>query len=135
MESDLLKDYEKFVDEVTSYASKNPKNFIDEVERIEEQGVNPARLLTASVGLSGESGEFSDIVKKIVFQGKEMNEDVVKHLRSELGDIMWYVANACMALEISFDDVIATNVKKLEKRYPGGSFNVHHSENRQEGDL
>ena len=51
MESDLLKDYEKFVDEVTSYASKNPKNFIDEVERIEEQGVNPARLLTASVGL------------------------------------------------------------------------------------
>ena len=135
MESDLLKDYEKFVDEVTSYASKNPKNFIDEVERIEEQGVNPARLLTASVGLSGESGEFSDIVKKIVFQGKEMNEDVVKHLRSELGDIMWYVANACMALEISFDDVIATNVKKLEKRYPGGSFDVHYSENRQEGDL
>ena len=93
MESDLLKDYEKFVDEVTSYASKHPKNFIDEVERIEEQGVNPARLLTASVGLSGESGEFSDIVKKIVFQGKEMNEDVLRNqinslIRDEIQEVI-----------------------------------------------
>ena len=134
MESDLLKDYEKFVDEVTSYASKHPKNFIDEIERIEEQGVNPARLLTASVGLSGESGEFSDIVKKIVFQGKEMNEDVVKHLRSELGDIMWYVAQACMALEVDMDDVLDTNIKKLEKRYPDGHFSEFYSENRKKGD-
>ena len=78
MEGDLLTDYEEFVNEVTSYASKNPKNFIDEIERIEEQGVNPARLLTSSVGLSGESGEFSDIVKKVVFQGKEIDDDVVE---------------------------------------------------------
>ena len=134
MESDLLKDYEKFVDEVTSYASKHPKNFIDEVERIEEQGVNPARLLTASVGLSGESGEFSDIVKKIVFQGKEMNEDVVKHLRSELGDIMWYVAQGCVALGTSIEELVDINTAKLESRYPGG-FEAFRSENRSKDDI
>ena len=134
MESDLLKDYEKFVDEVTSYASKNPKNFIDEVERIEEQGVNPARLLTASVGLSGESGEFSDIVKKVVFQGQEIDDDVVKHLRSELGDIMWYVAQGCLALDTTIEELIDINVAKLESRYPGG-FSMFRSENRRKDDI
>ena len=134
MESDLLKDYEKFVDEVTSYASKNPKNFIDEVERIEEQGVNPARLLTASVGLSGESGEFSDIVKKVVFQGKEIDDDVVKHLRSSLGDIMSYVAQGCLALDTTIEELIDINVAKLESRYPGG-FSMFRSENRRKDDI
>ena len=134
MEGDLLTDYEEFVNEVTSYASKNPKNFIDEIERIEEQGVNPARLLTASVGLSGESGEFSDIVKKVVFQGKEIDDDVVKHLRSELGDIMWYVAQGCLALDTSIEELIDINVAKLESIYPGG-FSMFRSENRNKDDI
>lgn len=134
MEGDLLTDYEEFVNEVTSYASKNPKNFIDEIERIEEQGVNPARLLTASVGLSGESGEFSDIVKKVVFQGKEIDDDVVKHLRSELGDIMWYVAQGCLALDTSIEELIEINTAKLESRYPGG-FEAFKSENRSKDDI
>ena len=134
MEGDLLTDYEEFVNEVTSYASKNPKNFIDEIERIEEQGVNPSRLLTASVGLSGESGEFSDIVKKVVFQGKEIDDDVVKHLRSELGDIMWYVAQGCLALDTSIEELIEINTAKLESRYPGG-FEAFKSENRSKDDI
>jgi NTP pyrophosphatase (non-canonical NTP hydrolase) len=134
MEGDLLTDYEEFVNEVTSYASKNPKNFIDEIDRIEEQGVNPARLLTASVGLSGESGEFSDIVKKVVFQGKEIDDDVVKHLRSELGDIMWYVAQGCLALDTTIEELIDINVAKLESRYPGG-FSMFRSENRRKDDI
>ena len=134
MEGDLLTDYEEFVNEVTSYASKNPKNFIDEIERIEEQGVNPARLLTASVGLSGESGEFSDIVKKVVFQGKEIDDDVVKHLRSELGDIMWYVAQGCLALDTTIEELIDINVAKLESRYPGG-FSMFRSENSNKDDI
>tara|TARA_A100001037_G_scaffold304204_1_gene340277 strand:+ start:7848 stop:8252 length:405 start_codon:yes stop_codon:yes gene_type:complete len=134
MEGDLLTDYEEFVNEVTSYASKNPKNFIDEIDRIEEQGVNPARLLTASVGLSGESGEFSDIVKKVVFQGKEIDDDVVKHLRSELGDIMWYVAQGCLALDTSIEELIEINTAKLESRYPGG-FEAFKSENRSKDDI
>ena len=130
-----FKKYESFVDAVTSDASKDFVNLADRMVELDGQGANIERLLTSAVGISAEGGEFTEIVKKMVFQGKPWNDANKYHLVTELGDIMWYVANACMALEISFDDVIATNVKKLEKRYPGGSFDVHYSENRQEGDL
>ena len=70
----------------------------------------------------------------MVFQGKPWNEDNREHLIIELGDVMWYVAQATMALDISFDEVIETNVKKLQKRYPGGEFNVRNSEVRAAGD-
>ena len=68
-------------------------------------------------------------------RGKPFDAHNKEHMIIELGDLMWYVAQACMALEVDFDEVIATNVRKLEKRYPGGSFDVYYSENRQEGDL
>ena len=130
-----FKRYETFVDAVTSAASKDFVNLADRMVELDGQGANIERLLTSAVGMSAEAGEFTEIVKKMVFQGKPWNGANKHHLITELGDIMWYVANACMALDISFDDVIATNVKKLEKRYPGGSFDVFYSENRQEGDL
>ena len=130
-----FKRYESFVDAVTSDASKDFVNLADRMVELDRQGANIERLLTSAVGISAEGGEFTEIVKMMVFQGKPWNAANKHHLITELGDIMWYVANACMALEISFDDVISTNVKKLEKRYPGGSFDVHYSENRQEGDL
>ena len=130
-----FKRYEAFVDAVTSDASKDFVNLADRMVELDGQGANIERLLTAAVGMSAEAGEFTEIVKKMVFQGKPWNGANKHHLITELGDIMWYVANACMALDVSFDDVIATNVKKLEKRYPGGSFDVFYSENRQEGDL
>ena len=92
-------------------------------------------LTTAGVGLAAESGEFLEIVKKMVFQGKPWNEGNREHLIIELGDTMWYVMQACMALDVSLDDVVRRNVEKLEKRYPGGSFDVNHSEHRRAGDL
>ena len=101
---------------------------------LDRQGANIERLLTAAVGISAEGGEFTEIVQKMVFQGKPWNEDNREHLIIELGDVMWYVAQACMALEIDFDDVVKGNVKKLEKRYPGGSFSIDKSENRATGD-
>ena len=85
--------------------------------------------------MSAESGEFLEIVKKMVFQGKPWNSDNREHLIIELGDVMWYVAQACMALDISFDEVLERNVKKLEKRYPGGHFDISDSENRAADDL
>ena len=85
--------------------------------------------------MTAESGEFTEVVKKIVFQGKPYNKDNIFHMKRELGDICWYIAQACMALDTTFDEIIEMNVEKLEKRYPGGEFNVHQSENRQEGDL
>ena len=91
-------------------------------------------LTTAGVGLAAESGEFLEIVKKMVFQGKPWNDDNREHLIIELGDVMWYVAQACMALDISFDEVIEMNVDKLQARYSGGEFDVHKSENRKAGD-
>ena len=130
-----FKRYETFVDAVTSDASKDFVNLADRMVELDGQGANIERLLTSAVGMSAEAGEFTEIVKKMVIQGKPWNGANKHHLITELADIMWYVANACMALDVSFDDVFATNVKKLEKRYPGGSFDVFYSENRQEGDL
>ena len=96
---------------------------------------NVSQLLTAALGLSAEAGEFTEVVKKIFLQGKPYNEENVFHMKREPGDICWYLAQACMALDTTFDEVIEMNVDKLQARYPGGSFDVHHSENRVEGDV
>ena len=126
--------YEEFVSAVTSEASTNFVDFADRIGDLDRQGANIERLLTAGVGINAEGGEFLEIIKKMVFQGKPWNEDNREHLIIELGDVMWYVAQATMALDISFDEVIETNVNKLKKRYPGGEFNVHNSELRAAGD-
>ena len=127
--------YQKFVDAVTSEESTDFVALADRLVELDEKGANIERLLTAGVGINAEGGEFLEIIKKVIFQGKPWDEANKEHLIIELGDLMWYVANACMALEVSFDDVIARNVKKLEKRYPGVAFDVYYSENRAEGDL
>ena len=127
--------YIHFVDGVTSDSSKDFVYLADRLVELDGKGANIERLTTAGVGLAAESGEFLEIVKKMVFQGKPWNDANREHLIVELGDVMWYVAQACMALDISFDEVIQRNVKKLEKRYPGGSFEIYKSENREEGDL
>ncbi len=127
--------YEKFVDAVTSEASTDFLALSNRLVELDEQGANIERLLTAGVGINAEGGEFLEIIKKMIFQGKPWDGHNKEHLVIELGDLMWYVAQACMALGISFDDVIARNVKKLEARYPGGAFDVYYSENRAEGDL
>ena len=126
--------YLLFVDGVTSDSSKNFVDLADRLGELDREGANIERLTTSGVGLAAESGEFLEIVKKMVFQGKPWNSDNREHLIIELGDVMWYVAQACMALDISFDDIVRGNVKKLEKRYPGGSFSVDKSENRKAGD-
>jgi NTP pyrophosphatase (non-canonical NTP hydrolase) len=126
--------YAEFVDAVTSDASKDFLALSDRLVELDEKGANIERLLTAAVGINAEGGEFMEIVKKMVFQGKPYNEDNREHLIIELGDIMWYVAQACLALNISLDEVVARNVTKLLKRYPEGAFDVYFSENRAEDD-
>ena len=127
--------YTQFVDAVTSEASTDFLALSDRLVQLDEKGANIERLLTAGVGINAEGGEFLEIIKKMIFQGKPWNADNKEHLIIELGDLMWYVAQACMALEVSFDEVVARNVTKLEKRYPGGAFDVYYSENREVGDL
>ena len=127
--------YALFVDGVTADSSKDYKSFLESLSTLDGEGSNIHRLLTAAVGISAEGGEFMEIVKKIIFQGKPWNDDNREHLIIELGDVMWYVMQACKALHVSLDEVIECNVDKLKKRYPGGEFNVYQSENRKEGDL
>ena len=127
--------YIQFVDAVTSEPSKDFEAFVYRLQELEGEEFPAERLLTASVGMCAEAGEFTEIVKKICFQGKPVNEENLFHLKRELGDIMWYVAQACIGLNISLDEVLAMNVEKLKARYPGGDFDVHCSENRKEGDV
>ena len=126
--------YEEFVDAVTSDASTDFVALSDRLVELDRKGANIERLLTAGVGINAEGGEFLEIIKKMVFQGKAWNADNREHLIIELGDIMWYVAQATMALGISMEDVLDTNIKKLAKRYPEGTFDAYYSENRAADD-
>jgi len=119
-----LTEYQKFVESVTSDESNKLDDMVKRLTELELMDVNTALLLTSSIGLSSEGGEFSEIVKKTIFQGKPFNEDVRFHLLRELGDILWYWSNACRALDINPDEVLHENVRKLESRYPGGEFDT-----------
>jgi len=140
-----LNKYSKFVEAVTSSASDDLTTFISRLDQVDagdgplagKQGpdINVPLLLTACLGLAAEAGEFIEVPKKVFFQGKPLTEEAVFHMKRELGDVMWYWINACRALNLDPNEVIAENVRKLESRYPGGSFDAHYSENRKEGDL
>lgn len=135
MDNEFFANYIKFVNSVTSEQSRQYTAFEKSLYTIKtEHLVPPERLLTATLGLSAEAGEFGDLVKKCIFQGKELNEENKLHMKKELGDIMWYMAQACLALGVTLDDVIKTNIEKLEKRYPNG-FEKIRSENKERFDV
>lgn len=144
MKIDLTR-YQDFVEVVTSKPSNDLTTFMNRLDELDANfdhaqnqhgpDINVPLLLTAALGLAAETGEFCEIPKKIYFQGKPLNDENVFHMKRELGDVIWYWVNACRALGLDPNDVIAENVKKLEARYPGGSFDPYYSENRQQGDL
>jgi len=134
MKIDLNK-YTEFVQAVTSSESNNTGDMKTAIDRLEDSDVNISLLLTGAVGISAEGGEFMEIVKKCIFQGKPLDDDTQYHAKRELGDIMWYWVNACRALNVDPNIVIQMNIDKLKARYPGGNFDAHYSENRKEGDL
>jgi NTP pyrophosphatase (non-canonical NTP hydrolase) len=128
--------YIEFVRQTTSPASSNYADLISRLSQLEvEFNADVPRLLTAALGMTAEAGEFTEVVKKIFLQGKPYNEENVFHLKRELGDICWYLAQACMALDTNFEEVLQMNFEKLSARYPEGTFDVYRSENRVEGDL
>jgi len=130
-----LKKYTDFVEGVTSKASSDMDTFVDSMKRVQENGINAPLFLVAAMGMSGETGEFSEIAKKVVFHGKEITPELHLHLQKELGDVIWYWTNACRALGVDPNEIIANNVSKLEARYPGGKFDAWHSDNRKDGDI
>lgn len=141
---DLTK-YQEFVLAVTSQESKDLTSFMNRLDLLDGQEdsthnntwtyVNVPLLITAGFGLGSEGGEFQEIVKKILFQGKPLTEETKFHMKRELGDVIWYWINACNALDINPNDVIAENVNKLKARYPGGEFDAYYSENRKKDDI
>ena len=131
----LLLDYTRFVDEVTSEESKDPQAFSDALDIIDEtSGLPPERLIIAALGITAEGGEFAEISKKACFQGKPLDDDAQYNMKRELGDVMWYIAQACIALDCTLEDIIYMNIEKLEARYPDG-FDSFRSNNRKEGDV
>jgi NTP pyrophosphatase (non-canonical NTP hydrolase) len=129
-----LTSYTTFVKAVTSDASNDLEAMIQRLRELNEV-CNISLLMTGAIGIASEGGEFSEIVKKCVFQGKPLDDETLFHIKRELGDIAWYFANACRAIGVDPNEVIEENVHKLESRYPGGTFDVYYSENRKEGDL
>lgn len=130
-----INDYARFVDTTTSNESKNFLAFIDSTSKLEAQdNINVPRVMTSAIGMLAESGEFTEVLKKMVFQGKEFNEDNRFHMKRELGDILWYWIQGCIALGYTPDEVMDENIKKLEARYPNG-FEVTRSETREIGDI
>jgi NTP pyrophosphatase (non-canonical NTP hydrolase) len=127
--------YIEFVRQTTSPASSEYPKLVERLNELEGQGADVSRLMTAAFGMSAEAGEFTEVVKKIFLQGKPYNEENVFHMKRELGDLCWYLAQACMALDITFEEVLEMNYEKLSARYPEGTFDVFRSENRVEGDL
>ena len=135
MQVDLNK-YKEFVKEVTSKESNYTSFMHEHQNKLEKDSwVKIALLMTGAIGMASEGGEFNEIVKKCMFQGKPLNNETVYHLKRELGDIIWYWISSCRALDLDPNEVIEENVNKLKARYPGGEFDVHYSENRKQGDL
>ena len=131
-----LNKYKEFVHKVTSLQSNETGALTTQLETLEkDSGVNMALLLTGAIGIASEGGEYAEIVKKCIFQGKPLDDETKFHIKRELGDIMWYWINSCRALGLDPNEVVAENVNKLKARYPGGEFDVHYSENRKQGDL
>ena len=128
--------YIEFVRQTTSPASSDFAQLLARMTELEaNDDADVPRLLTAALGMSAEAGEFTEVVKKIILQGKPYNEENVFHMKRELGDICWYIAQACMALDTNFREIMEMNYEKLSARYPEGAFDVYRSENRVEGDL
>ena len=129
-------EYGKFVISTTSRESLSTTRMMSRLLKLgkEHPNVEFSQLLTASIGMQAESGEFSEVIKKIIFQGKEFTPDEKYHLMRELGDVLWYWVQGCRALGYTPQQVMEENIKKLESRYPNG-FEVVRSEIREEGDI
>lgn len=133
---DSLRCYSEFVKQVTSQESTDLVAFAQRCQELDDSKLcNVPLLMTSAIGLSSEAGEFNEIVKKVVFQGKPMHEDLVFHMKRELGDILWYWTNACRSLNLDPHEVMQENISKLKARFPDGSFDVSRSENRKKNDL
>ena len=128
-------EYIDFVKSVTSKPSCDAEVLIERIRELEGDGVKLTHLLTFALGMIGELGETVDLIKKVVFQSREMTQDVKDKLCKEASDVAFYFAQFCIAMDVDFEDIMQINFDKLSARYPEGHFSVHRSENRRSGDV
>ena len=134
MDSKEVIEHRMFVDDVTSDATFDCDVFLERIKELQDGDAawaNPQRLLTGAIGICSEGGELLDLVKKIIFQGKEPSDELRTKIKNELGDVMWYVQQVLITMEWDLEEVLAENTKKLSGRYPEG-FDVEKSENRED---
>ena len=127
--------YIEFVRQTTSPASSEYQKLVERLNELEGQCANVPRLMTAAFGISAEAGELVEIIKKIFLQGKPYTEENIIHMKKEAGDILWYMSQLCIALDTTFEELMEINYQKLSARYPEGTFDIHRSENRKDGDI
>lgn len=127
--------YIEFVRQTTSPASSEYSKLSERLTELDAQGADVARLLTFALGASAEIGEAVEIIKKCMLQGKPFNEDAKFKILRECSDCFWYFAQFCIAMDVSFEDIMQINYDKLSARYPEGTFSVYRSENRKDGDV
>lgn len=127
--------YVEFVKQVTSPASSDINVLIERMKTLDDEGVKLTHLLTFALGASAELGEAVEIIKKCLLQGKPFSDDAKVHLQKEVGDTIFYIAQFCIALDVSFEELMQINYEKLSARYPEGTFSVYRSENRKDGDI
>jgi NTP pyrophosphatase (non-canonical NTP hydrolase) len=120
--------YIEFVKQTTSPASSD-------FSQLNDEGVKLTHLLTFALGASAEMGEAVEIIKKCLLQGKPFNDDAKIWINKELGDVLYYLGQFCIAMDVSFEDIMQLNYEKLSARYPEGTFSVYRSENRKDGDI
>lgn len=127
--------YVEFVKQVTSPASIDINVLIERMKTLDGEGVKLTHLLTFALGASAELGEAVEIIKKCLLQGKKYDSSAQDHIRKEVSDVIFYIAQFCIAMDVSFEEIMQINYEKLSARYPEGTFSVYRSENRVEGDL
>jgi len=127
--------YIDFVKQTTSPASSDFSQLINRMNELNDEGVKLTHLLTFALGTSAEMGEAVEIIKKCLLQGKPFDDESKKWILKECSDSLWYFAQFCIAMDVTFEDIMQINYEKLSARYPEGTFSVYRSENRKEGDI
>ena len=125
MDSKEVIDHRNFVNSVTSDATVNSDTFMNHLIKFQDGDptwIEIQRLLTGSIGICSEGGELLDLVKKILFQGKEPTPELREKIKLELGDVMWYVQQVLIWSSWTLEEVLAENTKKLTGRFPEGFF-------------
>lgn len=136
MDCKNIEEYSAFVQCMLSEPSKYLNKLVERLKGLDTiEGCNIPGLMTGSTGLVCEAAELQDIVKKVLYQGKELSPELLLHMKKELGDVAFYFVVMCHAIGTTPTEVIELNVDKISERFCTGEFTIEESETRKDGDV